>query len=101
MNDILVSLGLELPTSSSLSKSFPLKYLHLRFTNKDFIGMVKDLFPNLCSLRLEDPNKDILQGLSEMKSVENLTLSCYAWLSLNEIHLKASLENLKILTLRN
>ena len=83
------------------SKSFPLKYLHLRFTNKDFIGMVKDLFPNLCSLRLEDPNKDILQGLSEMKSVENLTLSCYAWLSLNEIQLKASLENLKILTLRN
>ena len=60
-----------------------------------------DLFPGLGSLRLEEPSKDVSQALATMSSVETLTLSCYAWTSINEAQMCTSLENLKVLTLRN
>ena len=62
---------------------------------------VADLFPGLGSLRLEEPSKDVSQALATMSSVETLTLSCYAWTSINEVQMSTSLENLKVLTLRN
>ena len=68
---------------------------------KDVLYKVADLFPGLGSLRLEEPSKDVSQALATMSSVETLTLSCYAWTSINEVQMSTSLENLKVLTLRN
>ena len=90
-----------LKTINVHSKTFHLKYLHLRYASKDFMTTVVDTFPHLSQVRLEDPNKEVLQPLSEMSSLEDLTLSCYAWVSFNELQLKSTVENLRVLTLRN
>lgn len=83
------------------SKTFSLRYMHLRFTSKDFLYTVADMFPKLSTLRLEEPSKDVSQSLSQIRTLDNLTLSCYAWNTINEIQMKTSLENLRVLMLRN
>ena len=70
-------------------------------STKDVLYKVADLFPSLGSIRLEEPSKDVSQALATMSSVETLTLSCYAWTTINEAQMCTSLENLKVLTLRN
>ena len=92
-----------LKTFNVHTKTFPLKFLHLRYASKDILMTVSDMFPQLSTLRLEDPNKDVLHFLSQMNNLDTLTLSCYAWMSLNDvqIQLRQTVENLKVLTLRN
>ena len=83
------------------NKTFPLKYLHLRYTNNVFLNMAAVMFPALTNMRLEEPVNNVCESLVKFKKLENLNIGWYSRLTEYPEQLKCSFERLTTLTLRN
>ena len=86
--------------SLSLSRTFSLTHLLLRFANRETLFRVSSLFPSLTSLHLVEPSKDVGLALSQMTSLLALQLTSFSWDIIEDTYFSALCQNLTSLTLK-
>ena len=84
----------------SISRTFSLTQLHLRFANRETLFRVSSLLPGLSSLHLVEASHDVGLPLIQMNKLRSLQLTSFAWLTLDDTYFSTTFESLTSLTLR-
>ena len=86
--------------SLSVSRTFSLTHLQLRFANRETLFRVSSLFPSLTSLHLVEPNTDVGLALSQMTNLLSLQCTSFTWDIIEDTYFSALCRNLTSLTLK-
>ena len=80
--------------SLSVSRTFSLTHLQLRFANRETLFRVSSLFPSLTSLHLVEPNTDVGLALSQMTNLLSLQCTSFTWDIIEDTYFSAFCKNL-------